>query len=266
MSSKVPPAQPPVPGEPQVVSQPQPPVDALHRPFVGNETIDDNLRESVKVAIWNVMGDRERGLEITVTAGVATLSGPVVDRAEAALVRKAAMSISGIADVIERLVPAGGPAKARRPDSAPAVAPQATPSTKMVSLTRFCGLDDASTGAAIRQAVGRLDHFFAERKLPAPEALIIVYRNLIPGAITLELGFPVPAHGEPRTEGEFNIAELPVAAEQVAVTTPGLAPIIVTLRDLMQAGHGFAWQVLVSEEFRPWRGHPALPLNVARGM
>lgn len=266
MSSKAPPTQPPAPGEPHIASQPQPPVDALHRPFVGNETIDDNLRESVKVAVWNVMGDRERGLDIKVAAGIAMLSGPVADRAEAAQVRKAAMSISGIADVVERLVPAAAAAKAQTPDAAPAAVPRAAPSTKMVSLARFCGLDDASTGAAIRQGVSRLDHFFGERKLPTPDTLIIVYRNLIPGAITLELGFPVPAHGEPRTEGEFGINELPEAAEQVAMTTPGLAPIIVTLRDLMRAGHGFAWQVLVSDEFRPWRGHPALPLNVARSM
>lgn len=264
MPSKRPPAHPPTarvapPASPQGMQ-----VDPLHRPFVGNQTIDDNLRESVKVAIWNIMGARERGLDIDVTAGVATLSGPVTDRTEAGLIRKAAMSISGIADVIDRLVPAGAPAPALR--NSVGAAPPAVALTKMVSVTRFCGLDDASTGAAIRQAVGRLEHFFAERQLPAPDTLIIVYRNLIPGAITLELGFPVPAHGEPRTDGEFSITEVPPLDEQVAMTAPGLQPIIMTLRDLMRASHPFAWQVLEAAEFRPWRGNPALPLNVARSM
>lgn len=264
MQSKVPQSGREIATEPLVLSQPQQGVDPLRRPFVGNETIEDNLRENVKVAAWNVMGDRERGLDIAVAAGVATLSGPVADTAEAAEVVKAALSISGIGDVVDRLVPAGSGVQpgVRAASAIPAAHPVL--GTKMVALTRFCGLDDASTGAAIRQAVGRLDHFFAERKLPPPTQLVIVYRNLIPGAITLELGVPVPDGREPRLEGEFSIAALPAVAEQVAMASSGIAPIVSTLRDLMRVGHAYAWQVLEADEFRPWRGHNALPLNVGQ--
>jgi len=262
MQSKVPPQGNTVVSDSLMLSQPQPPVDPLHRPFVGNETIDDNLRENITVAIFNLMGERARALEISVTAGVATLGGPVIDHAEAAGVVKAASSISGISEVVDHLRPANAAVRAVRTRAPRSAARHAAEPLRLVTLTRFCGLDDASTGAAIRQAIGRLDHFFADRRLPQPDRMVIVYRNLIPGAITLELGFPVSPNSSPNLEGEFRFTELPAATDQAATTAPGIAPIIATLRELMLAGHAYAWQVVDDEDFRPWRGHPALPLSV----
>lgn len=136
-----------------------------------------------------------------------------------------------------------------------------------VHVVRYCGLDEASTTAAIRQAVEILDAFVAAQGASPIEALIIVYRNRLPGAITLEIGAAVsPAIAE-KVGGELIATTTPSGPMVSVAAQPGFAGLLQAADHLTTGGGSgptYFWQVFGAEAFRPWRGYPQADVKAPR--
>jgi hypothetical protein len=183
-------------------SAPRHPIDPARDPFVGNLSVDDNIREGVRVAIWSAIGDRAREIAAEITDGVVTVAGHYIDDAERAAVHRAIIAVPGVRRIVDRAVPEVADESA----AAPVVTYEATP---LLQVVRYCGLDDASTAAAIRQAVAELDGVVAALGLEAPDTLIVRYRAPVRDAITLEIGFATVAELAERGHGEVSGSQIP---------------------------------------------------------
>jgi hypothetical protein len=71
--------------------------------FVGNERLEDNLVECVKVAIWNAIGEASHGVDVTVTGNSARLKGTVTTEAQRRAAAAAARRLPWVATVDNRL-------------------------------------------------------------------------------------------------------------------------------------------------------------------
>jgi osmotically-inducible protein OsmY len=86
------------------------------RPFVGNECVDDNLEECVKLMIWKVAGSHvSAAISVDVRGDTVRLSGELATDAERTAACAAARTVRGIAAVEDRLsvrgTSTGGPAE-----------------------------------------------------------------------------------------------------------------------------------------------------------
>ena len=72
-------------------------------PFVGNETLDDNLAESAQVAAWTAIQGRCDGLAVSSAAGCVTLSGTVPSRPDAERCEASVLAVPGVLKVINNL-------------------------------------------------------------------------------------------------------------------------------------------------------------------
>lgn len=224
--------------------EPQAPIDPLHRPFVGNMSVDENLREILAIAIWNLLGARGHTIAISVTDGIVRLEGTVADSAEETALLKLARSHTGIRDVINGLEIAGSEAAVDAGGPLPGAPPR-----KLLHLVRYCGLDEASIAAALRQALGHFAPLVGHAGGSVP--LVIVYRNLMPGAVTLDIGVPLDAAGAVAPEGEVHIRELP--AGEAGAPPPygmGLSGVLAHVKALLDRGHAYAWQEVKLPELR----------------
>ncbi|WP_156384742.1 hypothetical protein [Devosia sp. Root413D1] len=136
----------------------------------------------------------------------------------------------------------------------------------MIYVVRYCGEGDASTTAALRQAIEVLDRYLVSIDEPVGRELIVIYRNRLPGAVTLEVGYPVDQSVAEQATGE--IAARPAPSGPMVATTTGLgfASVLAAERrltgPLVKANRNrtFTWQGFKGSDFRPWRGHPSSPL------
>jgi osmotically-inducible protein OsmY len=71
--------------------------------FVGNQRLEDNLVECVKVAIWNAIGEPSHGVDVTVTGNSARLKGTVTTEAQRHAAAAAARRLPWIATVDNKL-------------------------------------------------------------------------------------------------------------------------------------------------------------------
>jgi hypothetical protein len=71
--------------------------------FVGNECLEDNLVECVKVAIWNAIGEPSYGVDVTVIGNSARLEGTVATKAQRRAAGAAARGLPWVATVDNRL-------------------------------------------------------------------------------------------------------------------------------------------------------------------
>lgn len=249
---------------PPILPEAREPGDMLEAPFVGNASIDDNVRECVQVGLWAVLREAERALSIGVAKGVVTLSGPI-PTAKREAVLKAAHAVHGVRKVIDCMTEASAPA-------IPADADQQTPAPggtpePFIYVTRYCGESDASSAAAIRDAVAVLDRFLAGQDAAPATQLLVLYRNHLPGAITLEIGFPTRADIAARAVGEIRAGTTPAGQMRSILPPAGFGPVLAAATDLIgqdgrPLGHdgAYAFQRFVAEQFRPWCGHPSTPL------
>ncbi len=238
---------------------PQPPSDPAASPFVGNVTVEDNLAEAVEVALWTALGEASRDLTIGVRdGGIVELRGrlPAGSRTETALA--AVRGLGGVSAVLDRLTVA--PARSRQPAAA---------SQHLVYLRRFCAADEPSTSAAIRQAVARLDAWFSDHAALS-ERLVVVYRNLRPATVTLDIAMPIDATAPPIPVGsELRIADLRLGMVEKARAEPGFAGLLDAKRRIVEQsgrhddGTLVFWQSFDSPAFRPWRGHPEAMLYLS---
>ena len=65
----------------------------LTEPFVGNECVEDNLAECVKIAIWKAIGEASHNVRVTVVGGVARLDGVVRSDAQSLGAEGASLAI-----------------------------------------------------------------------------------------------------------------------------------------------------------------------------
>lgn len=261
----------PKPDRLHVLPHPRPPIDPATQPFVGNESVDDNLAELAQVAMWNAIGAADRGVRVTVKDGVATLAGVLADKSQRKAVEQAVAAVPGIAGIrsairIPRPAPVPAPpviAEARRIEPEP-----------FVYVTRFCGLEAASTSAAIKGAIAELDEFLAAVRQPPAETLIVVYRNRLPAAITLDIGVPVPAGIADMAAGSLRSGRSPGGLVVETMPGEGIAGVVAASERLVahaaigsRDGFRSTWQRFDAARFRPWHEHPRVPvlLSVADG-
>jgi hypothetical protein len=137
-------------------------------------------------------------------------------------------------------------------------------------VVRYCGEQDSSTAAAIRDAVMRLDAHLAEVGATAPGDLIVLYRTQVPHTLRLDIGFPVSAEVAGTAAGDVHRGATPGGTMLWKMPAAGLSGIVTAARGLRSAsGAELVWQRFPASEFRPWLGHrparvfaPALPSSV----
>lgn len=136
----------------------------------------------------------------------------------------------------------------------------------MIYVVRYCGEEDASTTAAIRQAIEVLDRHLVSIGEPVGRELIVVYRNWLPGAVTVEVGYPVDQSVADQTTGEIASKSAPFGPMVSMITAWGFASVLAAERrltgPLSATAHKrtFTWQSFKGSEFRPWQGHPPAQL------
>lgn len=245
-----------------VLPQPRPPIDPGVQPLVGNESVDDNLAEVARVAMWNAIGAADRTVDLAVEAGVVTLSGVLPSAGQNRRLEAAVAAVPGITRVNNFVQISSAMRRSQAPQRRGGPEPFAF-------LTRFCGLDEASTTAAIRQAVTDLDALFSARGVPRAAELIVVYRNRLPDAVTLDVGMPIPPALVGRLGEGYRIGYLPAGPLAQAFPEPGLAGVLKAGERLIAKAYpgrrdafiGF-WQRFGAPQFRPWQGHVPVPVFI----
>jgi len=248
-------------------------MDPSSDPFVGNETVDDNLTECVQIALWNALGDLHGSVFPKVNNGVVTLSGAVTSAKHRDAAEAAASSIAGVVKVIIKIdivagddYPAAKRAAIRRQ---PAVSIRHIAPQPMVYVVRFCGVDEASMSAALRQGVHILDEFLASKGHPAGNQLFVVYRNQLPGTVTLQVGMPVDAVTARSATGELTSGTTPGGSFMTKRIEAGLPNLLTAEAELLQLAkrsrvscQPWFWQSFPAPDFRPWLGHPRAPVHL----
>lgn len=132
----------------------------------------------------------------------------------------------------------------------------------IVYVVRFCGTEESSVASAIRQAIGVLDNFLHRQDADEPRELIVVYRNRLPGAVTLQVGFPVAQRIADAAAGEV-FAGLTPAGPMIEMLPGGDLEAVLGVGEQLPEGHtSFSWQSFPAADFRPWRTHPSAPVLV----
>lgn len=131
-----------------------------------------------------------------------------------------------------------------------------------VYVVRFCGIEQSSVASAIRQAIDILDSFLREQGAGEPQELIVVYRNRLPGAVTLQVGVPVAQATADAAAGEI-LGGLTPAGPMIEVLPGGALEEVLGVGERLPEGQAsFSWQTFRPADFRPWREHPSAPVLV----
>lgn len=89
-----------------VLQQPRP--TSADDPFVGNESLDENLAETAQLAAWQAVEGHCDCLAATASAGCVTLTGTVDSKVQSERCEAVVRSVKGVRDVVNRLIwPAG---------------------------------------------------------------------------------------------------------------------------------------------------------------
>lgn len=130
----------------------------------------------------------------------------------------------------------------------------------LVYVVRFCGTEESSVASAIRQAIGVLDNFLQGQGAGEAQELVVVYRNRLPGAVTLQVGFPVAQRIADAAAGEV-FAGLTPSGPMIEMLPGGdLEDVLDVGAQLPEGGASFTWQSFRPSDFRPWRQHPSAPV------
>lgn len=240
------------------------------RPFVGNETVEDNLAEAIEIAAWKAIGSAKRHVAIASEGHTVTLSGELETEQQRQTLETAIFDVAGVQVVVNKvtLCPAYPRASAESPPdnqlaSFETVDVVARP---IVYATRFCSFDEASLSAAIRDAVAALDRAFATQGLPPSPELIVSYVNHRHGTVTLQVGMPAAQFAG---GGEFHISTAPSGTMATATVEAGhhaidmaRTALLLAIQESGQHAAGYYWQRFGQAAFRPWAGHPAAKIFV----
>jgi hypothetical protein len=99
-----------------------------------------------------------------------------------------------------------------------------------------------------------------------PAELAVVCLNLVPGAITLEIG----AYASPalalKAAGGISGRALPAGSVKAVPGELGVHAVLLEIERHGLLAHGApaeCWQVFGTHQFRPWNGHSIAPILVA---
>lgn len=243
---------------------PQPVTDPRHHPFVGNDSVDDNISEWATLAIWNALPDGHATVSARVASGTVTLTGTVHNLEQRRAVASAIGKVQGVTRVVDRI--RLDRVRSRRPRTSPqpaALSLEEVTAHRMLYVVRHCVLDEASISAAMRQAVPMLDEAVsAHGAMPAGE-LIVVYRNRVPGAVTVEIGVPVDVSFGAVSGGEPALGHSPAGAMLSRTAEAGLPGLLRREAELVTTAQAaglhtgsFFWQRFSHDQAHPWLGHP----------
>ncbi len=242
--------------------------DPLHGPFVGNQTVADNITECVQLAIWSALSGQRSNVSVNVRDGAATLAGTVPTQERRQAIVEAVGRVKGVQRVVDRIrVARLRPLRTQFATHATAVALEQIAARPMLYVVRYCVLDDASISAAVRQAVPILESALASHGAPPMRELIVVYRNRVPGAVTVEIGVPVDLVTDAASGGEPALGRSPGGAMISAVAERGLPELLRRQADLVETACAsglevefFFWQQFTRDQVQVWRGHPRAKL------
>ena len=124
----------------------------------------------------------------------------------------------------------------------------------MVYVVRFCGAQASSIRAAVGQAIAVLDAFLNRLSMGPPAQLVVVYRNHIEGAVTVQIGYPVSEEAAAAVSGEILAGVTPSGPMVELVGEQTLEQILAVGRSLPESSASYTWQILDEADFRPWTG------------
>lgn len=236
-------------------------VAARERPFVGNESVEDNLCECAKIAIWNAIGHAGSEVIVTAASGAIHVSGTIDTNAHRNAAIEAIRKVVKPTQVVDETAVSGA-SEPSLPGDDPAPVEMS-----IVRVREFCSLSDASLSAAIKDAIRRIDAAFLENDLPPTMRIVLIFRNLTASTVTLDVGsFAGPSstlaeHGlVPDIIPGKELAQIPVRA--------GVEGLIVgqsrLLSETGRTNHSAVWwEILETQQFRPWSGLPDATLRLA---
>ena len=242
---------------------PQPMLDPTHDPLAGNETVDEDISEWATLAIWNIPPRRSSSVSVKVVDRAVTLTGVAHSSEQRRLIVEAVSKVQGVARVIDRIRLETVRARPVRSKSLPSVALEEVTARPMLYVMRHCVLDEASISAAMRQAVPMLDEAVLERGARTTGEMVVVYRNRVPGAVTVEIGVPIDPIAAVAEQGEPALGQSPNGAmlsRMAEAGLPGLlrreAELTATARAAGLGAGSYFWQSFSHDQTRPWLGHP----------
>lgn len=239
-------------------------VDPHQTPFVGNETVDDNIAECAQLAIWSALRGQRSNVSVNVADGTATLAGTAQSEAQRQAIAEAVALVKGVDRVANRIrIARLRPLRTQLAPRAAALALEQIAARPMLYVVRYCVLDEASISAAMRQAVPTLENALATRGAPPMRELIVVYRNRVPGAVTVEIGVPADLRADATIDGEPALGMSPGGAMISRVADAGLQGLVRREADLAATARAagleaasFFWQSFTRDQARAWNGHP----------
>jgi hypothetical protein len=198
-----------------------------------------------------------------VTNGTVTLTGAVHSLKQRTLIVDAVNRVQGVTRVVDCIRPDRVRHRQSRGKSRATAAIKEITAHPMLYVVRHCVLDEASISAAMRQALPLLEEAVSARGAKATGELIVVYRNRVPGAVTVEIGVPVDLSIDADSPGEPALGRSPGGAmlSRTAIAgLPGLlrreAELVATARAAGLEAGSYFWQSFSHDQTHPWVGHP----------
>jgi hypothetical protein len=238
--------------------------DPLHDPFVGNETVDDNIVEWAQLGIWSALSGQRSNVSVGVKDGTATLAGTAQSQEQRQAIAEAVARVRGVRQVVDRIRLARlRPLRTQLALPATALGLEHVTARAILYVVRYCVLDEASISAAMRQAVPLLEGaLVAHGQLPMRE-LIVIYRIGVPGAVTVQIGVPVDLRSDAVVEGEPEVGRSPGGTMLSKVADAGLqgllrshTELVATARATGLEAESLFWQSFPRDRAQPWQGYP----------
>ena len=124
----------------------------------------------------------------------------------------------------------------------------------MIYVVRFCGAQPSSIAMAIGQAIAVLDNYLQQLGQPGSSQLLVLYRNPIEGAVTVQIGYPVSQEAAASVSGEILAGQTPAGAMVELSGEKTLDQILAVGRSLPESAAACTRQSFEEPEFRPWTG------------
>jgi hypothetical protein len=198
-----------------------------------------------------------------VANGTVTLAGVVHNLKQRRAIVEAITKVRGVSHVVDRMRLDRATPRRVRTKSRPTLTLEEFPVRPMLYVVRHCVLDEASISAAMRQALPILDEAGSARGAKAIGEFIVVYRNRVPGAVTVEIGVSVDLSVGASARGEPALGQSPsgtMLSRTAVAGLPGLlrreAELVATAQAAGLGAGSFFWQVFSRDQTHPWVGHP----------
>lgn len=235
-------------------------------PFVGNESVDDNVAEAVQIALWKELGPARDTVQVRFSHGEAILTGSVPSADERLAAERAVRALECISVVTNDIEVA---AQATEPDHAEATTRKhaGDPSDQMIFVTRYCSLEEPSMIAAIKDGIKALSTFLTSQRLGAPKEVLLFYHNQRSHTISIDIACSGMLSGRRFPEEEIRTRIMPKEKLISATPSEGLDGMLAT-SDQLRAKAGYAdshaipiyWQRIPLEPDPFSSGWPAAPI------